>query len=511
MKKGTILNEVFDRLKTALDVVSGIEALEFAMSEDYGVVTSCPTNLGTGMRASLHIQLPNLTADGTDAKAKEIAKPLGLSVRGLGGEHTPIGVDGTVDISPSARFCITEAQIVTALYKGIEKLKLAEDAAAPPPPAVESEELDFLSPAEEAASWQPGEATTEWLKRLNYLRTKPREFAAEVLVPLRQYFHSHLFDMGDGAGQRRLTSEGIAVLEDAIRFLKRVEPCPPLRLSRPLCRVAARRLADEVGAAADGGPVAAAPEVAGCRVVATCHGAMGGRSTLACRQISAAVIRQARRYRGVIPFESLDSLRSANHHAAAVTCSTFSMPKGNRTVQATADDHLAHMLMDDGNGYRPSRRIFLTAEFTVVGFASTAAPGLMPPLMGAGCYCILAESCQLARQRLPPPPIPPPPVTVSDLIENTRAAFQRQEATSFVRRKMARNKVLHQKVMVGRAAREAACHTLEDSIFSQTTICLRNSVRAVLLYLRAPMWHRRPTMHLDWTLPTSHLFLLSNF
>ncbi len=130
MQKGSILNTVFDRLKAALDVVNGIEGLEFAVSPDYGVVTSCPTNLGTGMRASLHIQLPNLTSDGTDAKAKEIAKPLGLSVRGLGGEHTPIGADGTVDISPSARFCIKEAEIITALYKGIEQLKAAEDAAA---------------------------------------------------------------------------------------------------------------------------------------------------------------------------------------------------------------------------------------------------------------------------------------------------------------------------------------------------------------------------------------------
>ena len=52
-----------------------------------------------------------------------------LSVRGLGGEHTPIGADGTVDISPSARFCIKESEIITALYKGIEQLKLAEDGA----------------------------------------------------------------------------------------------------------------------------------------------------------------------------------------------------------------------------------------------------------------------------------------------------------------------------------------------------------------------------------------------
>lgn len=127
MKRGTVLNEVFDRLKTALDLVESIEGIEFAYSEDYGVVTSCPTNLGTGMRASLHIALPNLTADGTDAKAKAIAKPLGLSVRGIGGEHTPIGADGTLDISPSARFCITEAEIVTALYKGIVLLKREED------------------------------------------------------------------------------------------------------------------------------------------------------------------------------------------------------------------------------------------------------------------------------------------------------------------------------------------------------------------------------------------------
>jgi len=130
MQKGTILNAVFDRLKAAIDVVEKLIDGGCAYSPTFGVVTSCPTNIGTGMRASVHIALPNLTADGTDAKAKAIAKPLGLSVRGLGGEHTPIGKDGTVDISPSARFCISEAQIVTALYLGLSKLKAAEEAAA---------------------------------------------------------------------------------------------------------------------------------------------------------------------------------------------------------------------------------------------------------------------------------------------------------------------------------------------------------------------------------------------
>ena len=44
------------------------------------------------MRASVHIKIPNLTRGGSDEKAKAVLRPFGLSVRGMGGEHTPIGV-----------------------------------------------------------------------------------------------------------------------------------------------------------------------------------------------------------------------------------------------------------------------------------------------------------------------------------------------------------------------------------------------------------------------------------
>jgi len=80
------------------------------------------------MRASVHIALPKLTAGGSDAKAVELCRPLGLGVRGLGGEHTPIGEDGTIDISPKKRFCISESEILVALYRGIKLVKEAEDA-----------------------------------------------------------------------------------------------------------------------------------------------------------------------------------------------------------------------------------------------------------------------------------------------------------------------------------------------------------------------------------------------
>merc|ERR1712072_1163645 len=127
MKKGTRLDEVFNRLKKLLDKVESIDGIEFAKSDKYGYVTSCPSNLGTGMRASVHVKLPNLTSDGTDKKAKEVAGPLGLSVRGTGGEHTPIGKDGTVDISPRARLFIKERDIIQKLYDGIKLLMEQEN------------------------------------------------------------------------------------------------------------------------------------------------------------------------------------------------------------------------------------------------------------------------------------------------------------------------------------------------------------------------------------------------
>jgi len=132
MKKSeTNLSKVFEDLKDFLDTVESIPGIKFATSTRYGYVTSCPSNLGTGMRASVHVKLPNLTADGTDANVKVIAGPLGLSVRGTGGEHTPIGKDGTVDISPRARLFIKEKEIVDALFEGLKKLMKEEMKSDP--------------------------------------------------------------------------------------------------------------------------------------------------------------------------------------------------------------------------------------------------------------------------------------------------------------------------------------------------------------------------------------------
>ncbi len=126
MKKGTKLKLVLDQLHSALQIIERSADSPFARSNDFGTVTTCPTNLGTGMRASIHLNLPHLTAGGSVDRVKEIAAPLGLGIRGMGGEHTPIGADGTVDVSPRARLCITEGEIVSRLYEGIGQLIEAE-------------------------------------------------------------------------------------------------------------------------------------------------------------------------------------------------------------------------------------------------------------------------------------------------------------------------------------------------------------------------------------------------
>jgi hypothetical protein len=135
MKKGKRLDEVFNRLKKMLDTIESIDGIDFAKSDKYGYITSCPSNLGTGMRASVHIKVPKLTADGqadphgNSPTCKAICSPLGLSVRGTGGEHTPIGSDGTIDLSPSSRLFIKEKDIIAALYQGISDLMAAEKKA----------------------------------------------------------------------------------------------------------------------------------------------------------------------------------------------------------------------------------------------------------------------------------------------------------------------------------------------------------------------------------------------
>ena len=64
------------------------QKINFAFDDTFGYLTSCPTNIGTAIRASLMLHLPALTMTGHIQALLETCGKLGLSVRGLYGENT---------------------------------------------------------------------------------------------------------------------------------------------------------------------------------------------------------------------------------------------------------------------------------------------------------------------------------------------------------------------------------------------------------------------------------------
>jgi len=124
MQKGGDLKAVFTRL------VNGIKAIEskvpFSRDDRLGFLTFCPTNLGTTIRASVHIALPKLAAD--LKKLEAIAGKYNLQVRGTRGEHTE-SEGGVYDISNKRRMGLTEYQAVREMQDGILEMIKLERAA----------------------------------------------------------------------------------------------------------------------------------------------------------------------------------------------------------------------------------------------------------------------------------------------------------------------------------------------------------------------------------------------
>jgi protein arginine kinase len=66
------------------------QSLDFAFSDEIGYLTSCPTNTGTGLRASVLIHLPALVLLQEIQKVLKSIMQVGLNVRGLYGEHSDV-------------------------------------------------------------------------------------------------------------------------------------------------------------------------------------------------------------------------------------------------------------------------------------------------------------------------------------------------------------------------------------------------------------------------------------
>merc|ERR1711878_196422 len=124
MQKGGDVRAVFDRLargiKAVGDSVKAESGKDFMLDPKYGYIHSCPTNLGTGMRASVQVDLPGWTKEGLKS-LQERCEELHLQPRGTRGESG--GQTGiTYDISNKHRLGYSEVELVQKMIDGVNTL-----------------------------------------------------------------------------------------------------------------------------------------------------------------------------------------------------------------------------------------------------------------------------------------------------------------------------------------------------------------------------------------------------
>lgn len=86
LSPGLSLNECWDLSNKIDDVIE--ETVDYAFDTELGYVTACPTNIGTGMRASVMVHLPALSITNQIEKLLYGVSQLGVAVRGVYGEGT---------------------------------------------------------------------------------------------------------------------------------------------------------------------------------------------------------------------------------------------------------------------------------------------------------------------------------------------------------------------------------------------------------------------------------------
>ncbi len=84
MRSGFALDEAWQEIDRVDDLLE--QRVSYAFSEEFGYLTACPTNVGTGMRASVMLHLPALEHTKQIEKVFRALQKINLAVRGLYGE-----------------------------------------------------------------------------------------------------------------------------------------------------------------------------------------------------------------------------------------------------------------------------------------------------------------------------------------------------------------------------------------------------------------------------------------
>ena len=114
--------ELENTLNLAMEIDKKLEKLvAYSYSDKYGFLTSCPTNVGTGIRGSVMVHLPGLTKTNNIKKILEAINSFDMNIRGVYGEGSNSQGD-MYQISNKQSLGITEEEIIKNLKVITEKV-----------------------------------------------------------------------------------------------------------------------------------------------------------------------------------------------------------------------------------------------------------------------------------------------------------------------------------------------------------------------------------------------------
>ncbi|MCH5165184.1 MAG: protein arginine kinase [Clostridiales bacterium] len=120
---GFSLDQAYDRVNRIDDILS--KNIEFAFDRRFGYLTSCATNLGTGMRASVMMFLPALTIENMIDGCITAVGRLNMTVRGVYGEGSK--ADGYLyQVSNQRTLGVKETDIIDSVKSAINHIVDAE-------------------------------------------------------------------------------------------------------------------------------------------------------------------------------------------------------------------------------------------------------------------------------------------------------------------------------------------------------------------------------------------------
>lgn len=132
MQNGGNVKEVFARFARAINSVEKTLAAagySYSHDEHLGYLATCPSNCGTGMRASVMLKLPKLYKKMGVHALEDLCDSMGLQARGGRGEHSPPGPNGEFDVSNKGRIGASEVELIQRMIDGVDKLIDMEESA----------------------------------------------------------------------------------------------------------------------------------------------------------------------------------------------------------------------------------------------------------------------------------------------------------------------------------------------------------------------------------------------